>query len=396
MGRPIVDPRFPGRLRELMHERGISFRALAARSHYAKSYLHEFAAGTKPPSLDAARRLDAALAAGGRLAELVRAEPGTAGGSDEGDARELLARVRASDVAGETLTRLEQVVDDLATRYATTPPAELVPQLRRHLGYVGRLVGRRATLDQQRRLIVVGGWLSLLAATVHIDLRQRAAAEARLVTADQLASHADQPEIQAWCLETRAWDVLTSGDYLAAVDLSRQAQAVAPRGGSAYIQATAQEGRAWARMGQPGRTREVLARVDRLVSSLPVPDRPEHHYRYDPDKALSYAATTLAWAGDPAAEEHARAVIDHLDGNAVLRRPRRVASAQLDLGLALLASGKPDEAAAAATAAVGSGRVVPSNWWRATEVLRAVERAGVREAAGLREVYETHRPGTGS
>ena len=28
-----------------------------------------------------------------------------------------------------------------------------------------------------------------------------------------------------------------------------------------------------------------------------MPDRPEHHYRYDPPKAQMYVATTLSWLG---------------------------------------------------------------------------------------------------
>ncbi len=138
----------------------------------------------------------------------------------------------------------------------------------------------------------------------------------------------------------------------------------------------------------------VLDRVTRLTSSLSVPDRPEHHYRYDPGKADSYTATTLAWAGDPAAEEHARAVIAQLETAAVdgLARPRRVVAARLDLGLALLAADQPDEAAAEALAAVTSGRVVASNWWRVDELAAGVERSGIAEAADLREAYEAYRP----
>jgi hypothetical protein len=120
-----------------------------------------------------------------------------------------------------------------------------------------------------------------------------------------------------------------------------------------------------------------------------VPDRPEHHYRYDPAKALSYTATTLAWAGDPAAEDYARATVADLRG---ANRPRRTASARLDLGLALVAAGKPDEASAAAQAAITSGRVVASNWWRASEVVSRVEATGISEALDLRDAYEAYRP----
>lgn len=369
---------------------------MAHRTHYSKSYLHDIAHGIKAPTPDIARRLDDALAAEGELVALVgKATP--AGLTDEMAAIDLARRVAASDVSSETLAQLELAFDELATSYATNPPVELIPRIRAHLAYVDQLMDGRKTLAQHRRLLVVGGWLSLLAATVHIDLRQQAAANARLTAANTLAEHAEYPEIRAWCLETRAWDVLTIGDFRLAVDLSQQAQAIAPAGGSAQIQATAQEGRAWARMKQRAETRTTLDRVAKLTSALPVPDRPEHHYRYDPDKALSYTATTLAWAGDLAAEEYARSVIAQLEASASngVARPRRIASARLDLGLALLAAGKPDDAAAVTVAAITSGRVVASNWWRVTEVVSGVQSADAGEAADLRDAYETYRPGRG-
>jgi hypothetical protein len=109
------------------------------------------------------------------------------------------------------------------------------------------------------------------------------------VAAEQLASVAD-----ALPHPDRA---LTAGDYRRAVDISQASQRIAPKSGSAFIQATAQEGRAWARLGDARQTRATLNRVEALVSPLPVPDRPEHHYRYDPPKAQFYVATTLSWLG---------------------------------------------------------------------------------------------------
>jgi hypothetical protein len=306
------------------------------------------------------------------------------------EALELARRVTASDVSTETLDRLERAADTMAMAYATTPPEQLLSCVRRHLDYIGQLTGARKTLTQHRRLLVTGGWFALLRATLHIALGQSAAADAYLHTAAQLAEQTGHAEIAAWCLETRAWHVLTGGDFRQAVQLSQHAQAVAPAGGSAIVQATAQEGRAWARLGVQEQTRRVLDAVERLADHRAQPEHPEHHYQYDPAKAHAYAATTLAWAGDPAAEAVARDVIAELQADGA--RPRRVASAQLDLALALLAAGKPDEAAAAAGVAISSGRVVPSNWWRAAEVVAGVQRAGVSEALDLREIAEAHRP----
>ncbi|MET8364940.1 helix-turn-helix transcriptional regulator [Micromonospora sp. NPDC005194] len=379
-----VDPRFGNTLRQLREQSGLSLRALGQLTHRGKSHLHELEAGSKAPTVETAQHLDQALHANGALVRLVRAPV-----DHEAEADELLRRVAACDVSAETLARIERGVDDLASLYPTTAPVDLLPMVRQHLAYVTRLLGGRVTLAQQRRLVVAGGWLAVLRATVHIDLQQPGAAAAHLTAASGLAGHAEHPEIQGWCLETRAWEVLTLGDYRGALDLSRQAQQVAPVGSSAHIQATAQEARAWARMGAVRETRRALDRVERLTANLPVPERAEHHYRYDPAKAEAYAATTLAWAGDPAAERVARSVLAHLDprGDGG-ERPRRAASARLDLGLALVTAGRPEEASAFAAEAVASGRVVPSNWWRAREVLRRVERTGAPEAADLRDVYE--------
>jgi len=388
----IVDPRFPQRMRELLDQRGTSLRALAARTFYSKSYLGELATGRRQPTEDAARRIDEALGAEGELISLVTSNPVPVH-DGEIEALELARRASASDVSSDTLDRLEKAVDNLACAYSTTPPHELLPRARRHLAYVGTLFDAHKTLAQYQRLLVAGSWLSLLSATLSIDVGLRAAAEAHLATAHQLAEQAGHAEIQAWCVETRAWAVLTGGDYTLAADLSQQAQALAPRGSSALIQATAQEGRAWARMRRSAETLNALRRAAVMTAALPIPDRPEHHYRYDPAKADSYTATTLAWVGDPAAEGYARAVLRQMASTGEdARRPRRAASARLDLSLALLAADKPDEAASVAMQAITSGRVVPSNWWRAAEIVAAVKSTGLGDAAELIDAYHVYRP----
>ncbi|MFI5839473.1 helix-turn-helix domain-containing protein [Catenuloplanes sp. NPDC051500] len=385
-------PSFGAVLRQLIKDRGLSYREAAAHAHFSAGYISDLIGGKKPPNLYAAEKLDEAFGGGGRLVAFVAPTSTGVEGEvldDELDALDLLRRVEASDVGPETLGQLERAVDEMCMRYATDPPEQLLPRVRRHLAYVGRLIDSRATISQKKRLLVAGSWLSLLAATLHIDLQQRHAAQARLGVARTMAEHVGHDEIRAWCLETEAWEVLTAGNFVAAADLSRQAQSLAPPGSSALIQATAQEGRAHARMGQGTETRDVLGRVEQLVAGMARPDRPEHHYQYDPAKAESYSATTLAWIGDAAAVGVAETVIESLRAEGV--RPRRMASAQLDLSLALLAAEKEDEAATHATTAILSGRIVASNWWRATEILQAVD-PKLPEAAILREAYQEHLP----
>ncbi|NVI91182.1 helix-turn-helix transcriptional regulator [Actinomadura sp. BRA 177] len=380
---------FGERLRQLMAEREISQRKLARLVPCDDGFLSRVANDRKRPSPKLAARLDELLDAGGDLAALRPAVPSARGGGigEEIEAMELARRVAASDVGDETLVALEMAVDELASAYALTPPPDLLSRIRRHLGYVSALMDVRMTLAERRRLTVIGGWLSLLAATCDIDLGENLVAAVRLRTAAQLAEHADHPEILAWTLETRAWQQLTDGNPREAVRLARGAQEVAPRTSSAFIQATAQEGRAWARLGAGPETRDALARVDRLVEPLAQPDRPEHHYRYDPTKREAYTATTLAWVGDPAAESYARGILARLERPSGPARPRRAASARLDLALALLAADQPGQAAHSALEAVQSGRLVPSHYWRVTQVITAADARDVPEAAELHEAY---------
>jgi transcriptional regulator with XRE-family HTH domain len=74
--------------------------------------------------------------------------------SDEQEVLELARRVAASDVSGETLDRLERVVDEAATRYSKTSPAELLDPVRHHVAYVNHLLDARKTIEQHRRLLV--------------------------------------------------------------------------------------------------------------------------------------------------------------------------------------------------------------------------------------------------
>ncbi|EGX55933.1 XRE family transcriptional regulator [Streptomyces zinciresistens K42] len=374
---------FSDAVRKSLREQGKSLRGTAKALHYDVSYLSRALNGKQAPSPELIQALNEYL---GLSLEVESATPH----DDEMDAWELARRVQASDVGSTTLERLERTFDDLAMAYPKSDPEDLLRKVRKHSAYVLKLLDAKKTLSEHRRLLVIGGWLSLLGATVHIDLMQDDAATARLETAATLAREAGYLEIEAWCYETEAWRVLTDGDYVRAAELSRAAQEIAPAGTSAMIQATAQEGRAHARLGNASETYSAIERVQDMSAVLGIPDTPEHHYRYDPAKSLSYTATTLAWLGDSAAEPYAREVIKRLSpSDDVTKWPRRVASANIDLALVLLKENRLDEACDSAQKAILSGRVVPSNHWRALEVVKAVEARQLPESADLREAYQT-------
>jgi transcriptional regulator with XRE-family HTH domain len=389
---------FGTELARLMAARDVGVRELARMVPCNPGHISNLRSGKARPSAELAEALDERLEASGSLCALVPAHERrrlqSAASWDDGDAADEIAAlelgrlVEATEVGTGTVERLELAVDELAIAYPSTPSAELYGRLRGYLSYVSRLLDARMTLAEHRRLLAVGGWMSLLAATTLIDLHRDHAAAAHLRTAARLAREADHAEIAAWCLETQAWQVLTAGDYQRAAGISQAAQRIAPKAGSAFIQATAQEGRAWARLGARAETRAALSRVEALVSPLPMPERPEHHYRYDPPKAQVYVATMLSWLGDKAAERLARQVLAAIEAPEARPRPRRAALARLDLALALTAANKHDEAAGITLKAIKSGRLAPVDGRRAREIVLAVAERGVPEAAELAEAYQ--------
>lgn len=383
--------RFAADMRALMQERGISGNELARLVPCDPALISRYATSRQHPSAKMAARIDQVLQAGGTLAEAAQVPParqaGTAADDGEIEAIELARRCTVSDAGEAAVSRLELAADDLAIAYASGAPAELLHRARSYLAYASVLLAGRMTLGEHRRTLVSMAWLTLLSATNLTDLHRYAEALAFLRTAAQIAQEAGHAEISAWSLETRAWVAVSDADYTRAASLARSAQELAPRGSSALIQATAQEGRAWARLGAGRETYDALSRVEALVSPLPVPDQPEHHYRYDPQKAEAYTATTLAWVGDPAAEGIARSVLARMESPADGHpRPRRAVAARIDLALALAKSGKPDEAAAITIEAVTSPYLVPSNYWRAAEVLDVIP-ADVPGRADLADAY---------
>lgn len=294
---------------------------------------------------------------------------------DDLEAIELIRRAEASDVGPATMAAVETGADLLCRSYTSTPPADLLVPLRAYRGYAVRLLDGRTTLAQRRQLTVVAGWLSLLAAICHIDLRQHRPAALNLDAAQSMASEADDRQLAAWAFETRAWQALTDADLDVALDLCRTGRDLVAAGTSAHVQLTVQAARTTARLGQRRETHQLLDDAARSLDRMPVPEHPEHHFQFDPRKLVGYRATTLAWLGnDPDAEEAARLAVDQYDINATDGRwVRRLALARIDLALVLAGADQPDEAIHLTGQALDSGRMVASNLWRLDELDRRLD-----------------------
>jgi hypothetical protein len=285
---------------------------------------------------------------------------------DESEALELAQRVESSDVSSTTLARLAGAVNDLCCSYASTPPKVLLSGVRHSRRSVARLLDGKATLAEKRELLVHAGWLCLLGATVLEDVGARRAADANRQTAHQLGIEAGHRDLMAWAFEIQAWQALLDGCYADAVAFAQAGQTLAGSVTSVSAQLRAQEARAWGRRHKPRETYAALEHVGFVAARLPKPAQPDHHFVFDPQKLTSYTATTLTWLGDAErAEEYAREVLRNYVGK---NKPRRVATARIDLALAVARQDRPEEACHLGTLALASGRLVRSNIWRVGEL----------------------------
>ncbi|MCO5974836.1 hypothetical protein [Actinoallomurus soli] len=311
--------------------------------------------------------------------------------SDELDALEFIRRVEASDVGPSTVEGVQLGIHRLCRQYTSQKPTELLPQIRTYRHYLTRLIDGRATLTQRRDLIAVGGLLALLTACVHEDLGQRRASELSSETARRAGEHAGHRDLIAWSFEIKAWQALLDGRYPDALEHCQAGLMNADAVSSAAAQLIAQTARASARLGDKDRTLAALEHAEAMADRLR-PEWPDHHFVFDPSKLTSYTATTLAWLGDGSdeAERCARRVIRE-EGR--LGRPRRVATARVDLAMILLARHEAEEAAHLGRLAVKSGRLVPSNVWRVAELDRSLraERSNAPEIAAFHEQFEAVR-----
>jgi DNA-binding XRE family transcriptional regulator len=303
------------------------------------------------------------------------------------EATELAQHAEASSIGAGTLESLDRAVDRLCRDYPTTRPALLEVRVRRRLRDVDQLLNGKLTVAQHRHLLVAGGWLATLLATLQFDMGDQEAAERTRDAAFQLGKEGEHQEIMAWTFELLAWFALVDGRLLEAVDHARTGFELAPHT-SAGVQLAVQEARAWSRVGNQSEGEDALRRGGTALTSLPVPSHPEHHFIFDASKLSFYAATCFALLGETdRAEAHAREVIaQSISDDGTVRWPTRLAVARIDLGLVAAQRGELDEAAHLGIMALGSGRVVASTLAWFAELDAALRRGH----ADLDEVHDFH------
>ncbi|MFI6919967.1 hypothetical protein ACIBIZ_08435 [Nonomuraea spiralis] len=258
---------------------------------------------------------------------------------------ELAQQLQASDVGAGTLEALAEAVDLLCRAYPVVPANTLRDRTQKRLAQINHLLAGRLTLDQHRELLVITGWLTALLGCVHYDLGEREEAETARRAAFEMGRQVGHGELMGWAHEMSAWFALVEGRYEDVVTAARMGQAVAGTS-SAMVQLTLQEARGLARIGDRREADRALTRGAEVLSSLPMPDHPDHHFVFDHAKWVFYAATCYTWlADDDRAEEHARETIQmHTRPDGTSNAPMRVADAHIDLGIVHARRGELDAA----------------------------------------------------
>jgi tetratricopeptide (TPR) repeat protein len=289
--------------------------------------------------------------------------------ADAVDVLELARQAEASDLGAGMLEMIDRTVDRFCRDYPTAAPALLIPRVQQRLRYLAKLLRGKVTLAQHRHLLVASGWLTTLLACLQFDFGDREGAEASQAAAYTFAREADHQELLAWTFELLAWWALVDGRYDQVVDYARTGLAIAPTT-SAGVQLAVQQAKGWSRLGDAAGADEALRTAGTVLSRLPRPAHPEHHFVFDASKLSFYAATCYTWLGDgDRAREHAQQVISQcLAVPGEVRWPMRLAETRVDLGLVAAREGQIDEACELGRQALASKRKSGATLGRVTEL----------------------------
>ena len=127
---------------------------------------------------------------------------------------ELARLLDGADVGAGTLDSLEEAADLLSRSYPKTPSPVLKARIKKRLEHVINLLGKRITIDQHRKLLVIAGWMTALLGCVRYDMREHEEAEgADNKIAQHMAKEANEPDLLAWTYEMAAWFALVENRY---------------------------------------------------------------------------------------------------------------------------------------------------------------------------------------
>jgi hypothetical protein len=383
----------------LMAERGVGVRQLARAVYCNPGHISNLRSGKARPSPELAAGLDRHLSARGTLERAAlqpirpRRYTGTRGKPSRA-VEALQIAMNGGDDGGLDVAEdgLAELVRHYAHAVVVAPSAAVYDELLSARSFAGMLVDRGAP-RRRPELAMTTGWLSSLLAISATDLGDHAAAVVWCADTERRSREGAYPELAGWAALTRALIAWYQGDPLRSVAAARRGQAEGAAGTVAYAKLAAQEMRCMAMIGDmAGMTsarRRAADAMARLAPSAPLSGVYSVPRAEDPP----YTATSLLVAGRHAeAAEMTRRIIAMAYSphtRAPGDQPTNYARTLLILALAEAGLGEADEAAAAGTAALESGRIVWPTMVLAGKLDQALARTspGSTDATGFRARY---------
>jgi hypothetical protein len=275
-------------MRELLAQRGVSYRALAARTFHAKSYLHDLASGRKAPTPEVARRIDDALDAGGQLAALAAPEIDRTPARRDTDhvrRRTLLLALAGvsvdclvSDLPVPTIAAKPATVDqwretawEYGFTYMTAPRADLLGDLTADLAAAMAAMDRVRSRTARAGLADAAGRIAALAAMCCVDLGHWREARHTWRLARRLADESGSVETRMWVRGREAVLGLYSGRPVPVVlTLAEQGLAIDPAArNSGRAGLGAAQAQALAVLGRRADAVAALRATENVLQALP-------------------------------------------------------------------------------------------------------------------------------
>lgn len=289
---PHTDPAFAGLLRELLAARGESYRRLAARTHYSKSYLHDLATGRKMPTADTAHRLDQALNAGGAL---LAAVPGHTHLADvDQQTRELAGLLGNPTPVGERLAHISADTERLALEYLADDGRTVVDRAKQLRADTRNLLHQARSPQHLRDSVLALGYQSGVLTYVALDTGDTAPALSHADLAWQAADRAGSDQLRAWVRGTQSLITRFAGDYRTALQYAEDGLRYA-RSGTAEARLCCGVAQCHANMGDAPAARRALNRAAAALEAQRGVDEMPGVFGFSPAKLAYYSGSSLIW-----------------------------------------------------------------------------------------------------
>ena len=360
---------FSRELARLMQARGLGVRELARAAYCNPGHISNLRSGKARPSPQLAETLDRFLGAGGTLAVIASRNAVGRKRRHATSSRKPSRAVEALQISmngsGDGLDIAEDGLAELVRYYSRTvaiaPSMAVYDELVSTRAFAGTLLDRGGPA-RRPELAATTGWLSSLLAITATDLGDHAAAAVWCTDTERRGRDADYPELLGWAALTRSLIAWYQGDPTRSAAAARRGQAKVPAGTVACAKLAAQEMRCLAIVGDMAGMSAARRRAATAMSQLGPSAPASGIYSVPRAEDPPYTATSLLLAGRHGeAAELTRRIIATAYSPRIYPaadQPTNYARTLLILALAAAGLGEIDEAAAAGTAALESGRIV--------------------------------------